>query len=170
MLRFRGALTLGADPFGTYPMANAEVPSDVAANVAIGVRFLLADATAPTDVSRRLTNGVFDDSQPAGASPHAPQSVVVANVTTATDQVITSRTWAQNTYVTIQPQTAADAALLVGVEASDAQIVLDGVDSGLGTNTGLPVLILPLVFSAGAQQFAPVNIDMLVEVRHSAVR
>lgn len=171
VLQFRGALTLSAQPFGSYSnLQNAEVPSSVAANTAIGVRFLLANASTPTNASSRLLDAVFDDAQPAGVSPHAAQTLVVPNVTTATDRVITSRTWVQNTYIRIQPQNAAAAALLVGVDDANAQMVLDLTDSGLGRNTGLPVLILPLIFSTGAVGFAPVNIDMLVEVRHSAVR
>jgi len=172
ILHYRGTLVLGANNFGDFspPIANGVVPADVADGVVIGVRFLLADATDPTDPTTLLPSFAFDDTQPAGASPHAPVFNAVAGITTATDQIISSRTWAQNTHVVIQPQTAAAAASLVAVETDKAQIVLDLVDSGLGGNTGLPVLILPMVFAFANAAFVPAAIEMVVEIRHTYVR
>lgn len=175
VLRYTGFITLGgftiAGPSG-YPKVSGEAPSDIAANTPTGIRFLLADSTDPADPTTRLPSFVYDDGQPAGASPHAPTSTVIPNITTATDQLITDRTWCQNTYVTIEPRDAASAAALVGVDLSNVQVALDvGANSGLGTNTGLPVLILPIISAnaAGAWGNGP-NVDVLVEVKHSVSR
>jgi hypothetical protein len=172
ILHYRGTLVLGANAFGDYSpaIANGVVPSDVADGTVIGVRFLLADATDPTDTATLLPLAAFDDSQPAGAAPHAPVFSAVAGITTATDQIISSRTWAQNTHIVIQPQNAASAASLVGVETDKAQIVLDLTDSGLGGNTGLPVLILPMIFTFADAAFVPADIEMFVEIRHTHSR
>ena len=98
---------------------------------------------------------------------------VVANVTTATDANVTSRTWVHNLYVTVIPQTADDAAWLTGVDSENAFIVLDGVDSGLGLNTGLPVLILPMTFTFSnwpyGQNTGP-DVDICIEVRQTSSR
>lgn len=174
VLRYRGALVLGANAFGVSvpPIANAVVPNNVVASVAMGVRFLFADATDPAAQVTRFPLHDFDDSQPAGAAPHAPVTLVVPNVTTANDLVVTQRTWAQNMYITVQPADAAAAVFLTGVDRVNAQVVLDVGLSGMGSDTGLNVLILPLVFSVGAGAFPVlgVNVDILVEIRHTVVR
>lgn len=172
ILHFRGTLVLSANNFGDYspPIANGTVPADVADGTPIGVRFLLADATDTSDETTKLLAKIYDDSQPAGATPHAPVTNAVAGITTATDQIISSRTWCQNTYVRVQPADAASAASLTGLETDKAQIVLDGTDSGLGGNTGLPVLILPMIFTFVDAEFVPAEVDILVEVRHTTVR
>lgn len=178
VLRFSGQITIapaagnpGAFTTAQYPKANGEAPNDIAANTPTGVRFLLADATDPTDMTTRLPSTCFDDSQPAGAAPHATTSNAIANITNASDQLITNRTWCQNTYVTVQPRTSAAAAALVGVDLASVQFCLDsGASSGLGLNTGLPVLILPIISANAAGQWASIDVDILVEVRHSVSR
>lgn len=171
VLRFTGLITLG-DPLATYPKENGEVTSGVAANTPVGVRFLLADATDPTNPTTTLPDFVYDDSQPAGAAPHAEFSQAIANVTTATDRLITNRTWCQNTYVTVEPRTAAAAAALVAIDQASAQFAIDGTNSGLGGTTGLPVLILPMIFAniSDAQNWVDVDVDVLVEIRHTPSR
>jgi hypothetical protein len=179
VLRFSGLIRLsgavGAGPAfttATYPpKSNGEAPSDIAANTPTGVRFLLADATAPTNAARKLPSFVFDDSVPAAVSPTATFSQVIANVTNASDQLITTRTWAENTYITVEPKDSATAAALVGVDVGGAQFCLDvGASSGLGLNTGLPVLILPIISANAAAQWVNLNVDILIEVRHTASR
>jgi len=171
VLRFRGKLELSADNFGTYPIANGEVPANVVSGVAMGVRFLLADATDPLDPTTTLPQFVYDDGQPAGTAPRTPGYGAIANVTTATDANVSNRTWVHNLYVTIRPLTPNDAAWFTAVEDENAFIVLDGVDSGLGTNTGLPVLILPMVFNFTQWNYQEgPDVDLLIEVRQTSSR
>jgi hypothetical protein len=177
VLRFSGNITVApAAPGGfttaQYPKTNGTAPNDIGANTPTGVRFLLADAAAPTDPKTTLPNFVYDDSVPAAVSPLAPVTgVTVANVVNPTDQLITGRTWCENTYVTIEPRDAATAAALVAVDLSATRFCLDvGADSGLGLNTGKPVLILVLTSANAAAQWVNLNVDILVEVRHTASR
>lgn len=171
VLRYTGTITLGNTTLAQFPKANGVAPSDIAANTVTGVRFLLADATDLTDLTKQLPSTCFDDNQPAGAAPHAPTTGAIANITTATDQIITDRTWCQNTYVTVQPRTAAAAAALVGVDLGSVEFVLDtGADSGLGLDSGLPVLILPIISANAFGAYVAPDVDILVEVRHSASR
>ena len=171
VLRFTGPITLGAAALATYPKANGEAPAGIAANVPSGVRFLLADATAPTDRTRTLPDFVYDDTQPAAVSPRPPVSLAIPNITNASDLLITNRTWCRNTYITIEPRTAATAAALVGVDTGSAQFCLDvGASSGLGLNTGLPVLILPIISANAAGQWVDLDVDISIEVRHTASR
>jgi hypothetical protein len=172
VLRFSGAIKLGAFTTAAYPKANGEAPSNIAANTPTGVRFLLADSSNVQDTTARLPADVFDDTQPAGSAPHAPTSQVIPNVTNASDELITDRTWCQNTYVTIEPRNAATAAALLAVDLSNVQFCLDsGASSGLGLNTGLPVLILSITSAnAGGPQWVDLSVDVFVEVRHSASR
>lgn len=170
VLRFSGALLTDAANLATYPKDNGEVPAASPPNVPVGVRFLLADATALANTARKLPNYVFDDGQPAAVSPSAPFSQVIANVTNASDQLITNRTWAENTYITVEPKDAASAALLTGIDLGGVQVCLDGTASGLGLNSGLPVVIIPMIFTVLPTPQAPCNVDILIEVRHTASR
>lgn len=170
MLRFSGAIITDTAALAAYPKDNGEVPAASPLNVPVGVRFLLADATAPTNTARKLPSFVFDDSVPAAVSPSAPFSQVIANVTNASDELITNRTWAENTYITVEPKDAASAALLTGIDLGGVQVCLDTLTSGLGLNTGLPVVIIPMIFTALPTGQAPCNVDILIEVRHTASR
>ncbi len=170
VLRFTGLITLG-NALAVYPKDNGEVTSGVALNTPVGVRFLLADATDPTDTTTTLPDFVYDDSQPAGAAPHAATSSAIANVTNAADALITNRTWCQNTYITVEPRTAAAAAALVAIDEANAQFAIDTLTSGLGLNTGLPVLILPMIFAnASNENWVDVDVDIHIEIRHTPSR
>lgn len=164
ILRFIGAVVQGVAN-ATYPKANGEFSSDVVAGGRVA-RFLLADATDLAAGQRRLPGFDYDDGQPAGSSPHTP--VPGTGILNPTDLDITARTWCQNAYVTVQPLDAATAAALSSIPPAETKFCLDtGNDSGLGTDTGLPVLCLSLVLSAPA---AALNLDVLVEVRQSSSR
>ena len=168
VLRFSGLITLGSFASTAYPKANGELPSNAAANTLIGVRFLLADATDPTDTTTTLPTDAYDDNDPAAAAPHSP--TLGCTYLNGTDLNISDRTWCQNTYVTVVPRTVAAAALLGAVDTAGVEVVLDsGASSGLGLNTGLPVIVIPMAFTT-VSQFPGCDVDILVEVRHSASR
>ncbi|MDQ5976008.1 MAG: hypothetical protein QG661_3217, partial [Actinomycetota bacterium] len=62
-------------------------------------------------------------------------------------------------------------AWFTAVEDTNAFIVLDGVDSGLGLNTGLPVLILPMVFNFTQWNYQEgPEVEVLIEVRQTSSR
>lgn len=175
VLVFEGSLALDTANKATYPKDNAEVPSDAATTVPFGLRFLLGDATDPTDLTTTLPSHVFDDAEPAGAAPHASTtgaafSIDGAPITTATDNVISDRTWCQNTYITIEPLNAAAAAVLTTVYAGQTVFVLDDdADSGLGLQTGLPVAVVPVVLTF-AEAYDAISVRVTIEVRHTTGR
>jgi hypothetical protein len=167
---FTGALVAG-EPIATYPKTNGTYSSDA---VMIGgvpyrtVRLLLGDAAAPADRTKRFPANVFDDSQLAAKSPHA---AFLAGVSIAgfnpTDLVISERTWCKNTIVNVRPVLAA-AAAAIGVAVPTPGFLLDGVDSGLGLDTGLPVLLLLL--DLGAVPAASIAVQIEIEVRATSIR
>ena len=169
ILRFTGSVVQGGLN-AAYPKANGEYSSDVPAGAPPGthvLRLLLADATDLTNQLRRFPEHDFDDSQPAGSSPHAPTFGLTA-LLNATDANISDRTWTKNTYVTVQPLDAASKALLVSIDPRLTEVCLDSsADSGLGTSTGLPVLCLGLGLTAAG---APLELDILIEIRHTGNR
>jgi len=176
VLRFIGALNAGA-ALATYPKVNGTVSSDEIAGQGGThfrvARFLLADTTNLLDLKRQLPDVVFDDSQPAGASPHVPTTSGVpaslADILNANDLDITQRTWCQNTYVTVVPLDSASAATILAVNPTATRVCLDdGASSGLGTSTGYPVMCLAI--DLGALPTFPVNLLVQIEVRQSAVR
>lgn len=172
VLTFSGAITTGV-PFAQFSPTkpNATIASDFvpAPGTFTGIRFLLGDVSVPATPTQTLPGFVFDDSQLAGVSPHAAVPTALTAITQANEQDITARTWCENTYITIEPGTAAAAALLTGVNLSGAQFVIDTLTSGLGTNTGLPVLILPCELSA-LPQLNDLVVTVIIEVRHTASR
>lgn len=153
-----------------YPKAQSSYPSDAAIDgvTPTCARFLLADTTNLTDETKQFQSFIFDDSQPAGDAPHP--EVPGTGILNASDQDITARTWCQNTRVIVQPRDAGTAIALASIQAEGARVCLDvGASSGLGTNTGFPVLCLAFVFAA-APLPGTLNLDILIEVRESAVR
>jgi hypothetical protein len=170
VLRFSGTVSTGP-AIAVFPKANGEFSSDTAT---VGgqayheLRLALADVTALDDTRRRLPDFDFDDSNPAGISPHAATPGLGVNVDglVPTEQNISVRTWCQNTYVTVQPLTAVAAAALLAGNPVLTRVVIDAPDSGLGGTSGVPVLVLFLQFAG--QPPASVDLDILVEIRHSA--
>lgn len=168
-LEFAGVITVGAVAQANFPKNNAELPSDVTTASEWNVRFLLADATDPSDQTTRLAPTVYDDSQPAGASPHPTTLAGATNqVKIATDQIINA-TWAKNAEIEIVKTVPGGTATAISFDRSAAFFVLDTADSGLGRNTGLPVLVLPTTIT-----FAPGVPNALViiriTIRHSTIR
>lgn len=171
VLTFSGSITTGV-AFLNFPKPNATIATDATlAPGFTGIRFLLGDVSVPATPTQTLPGFVFDDSQLAGVSPHDPvATAAVGTITLANEEDITARTWCENTYITIEPNDAASALILTGVDLNGAQFVIDTLTSGLGTNTGLPVLILPCELSALPTIQAPLNVTVIVEVRHTASR
>jgi len=169
ILQFIGTVSVSAAA-AVYPKAQSSYPSDAAIDgvTPCCARFLLADTTDLTDETKQFPKFVFDDSSPAGAAPHAP--VAGTGILNATDLDISARTWCQNMRVIVQPRDGATALALASIQAEGAKVCLDvGADSGLGTDTGYPVLCLAFVFAA-APLVAALELDILIEVRKSSVR
>lgn len=164
VLRFVGTI-LPDVALEVFPKANGSMTTGGAVGSTRGIRFLFADATNLANQLRRFPELVYDDSQPGGASPHAPvATTLVAQVVNANEQSVALRTWAQNTDVDIKGLSAN----LGGIDTENCFVVLDTLTSGLGTNTGLPVLIVPI--SLTGQAVASVNVDVRIEIRWTAHR
>ncbi|MGL4255612.1 MAG: hypothetical protein ACRCSL_04705 [Microbacterium sp.] len=170
-LRYVGTIVVGAAAQAAFPKANGELPSNVTTASEWNVRFLFADRTDPTDQSTRLAPTVYDDSQPAGASPHAPIVAGSTNqIQVATDQFITNRTWAQNLDVRVISAVPGGNASAVSFNVAGARVALDLADSGLGGNTGLPVLVLPVTVTFAGPGSPTVDVAIEVTIRHSIDR
>jgi hypothetical protein len=179
ILRFRGTVTVSATPAATYPKANAEVPSDSLVGPGTGtpagqyrawVRFLLADATNPSNGLKKFPALVYDDRNLAGVAPHAG----VPSVASATpginvaDLDIGDQTWAPNLHYAVS---ALDSKI-VSVDITDARVLLDTLTSGLGLNTGLPVIALAMNILTGSGQtpLQSFDVDITFEIRQSSSR
>lgn len=171
VLRFSGLVSQG-NALAVYPKANGEFSSDaVGGNVRV-VRLALGDVTNMADMTRQLPSSAYDDTTPAGDHPVVPMTSGVpaslADILNANDLDITLATWAQNTYVTIQALDAASKAILAAVDPLLTKICFDtGPSSGLGLETGLPVLCLAVDLGAVP---LPFRADFLIEVRDSRTR
>lgn len=175
VLVFDGAIITDAAALAVYPKDNGEVPAGSPLNVPVGVRFALGDVSVPATPTQTLPGFVFDDGQLAAISPHAPTTGAIANVLNATDQDITLRTWAANTYITVEPKDAASAAILTGIDLGGVRVILDNAPgaaatTGLGLGTGLPVVVIPMILTALPTAQAPLNVTIIIEVRHTASR
>lgn len=167
-LRFVGTIVKDTAALAAYPKANGTLPSDAVSTETWGARFLLADATDPTDTTTTLPYYVYDDSTPAAVAPHAATTGAVAKMLTATDQIIgapnaagTNRSWCNNVEIKVYEASLGALTTAVTVVPGDAYIVLDTLTSGLGLNTGLPVLVLPITTTFTST--GP-NIDVYIEI------
>lgn len=176
-LRYRGTIVAG-EATAVYPKTNATYASDapiVGSNFLTGVRFALFNPSDLADTAKRLDGYVYDDEQPAGAAPHGTV-LVTAGGAPGTDKSMNAQTWAQNVqihYNKIDPNVViADAAVSVDNDIlNGAQLVLDsGVSSGLGTNTGLPVvaILFTVALNDGARQ--SFDVDLTFEITQSSTR
>jgi hypothetical protein len=164
VLRFNGTVTVGGT-LATFPKDNGELTTGGAVGDPRGVRFLFADATDLANQERRFPSLVYDDGQPAGAAPHDPiATTLTALVVNADESDIGLRTWAQNMRVYVK----ALSANVVSVSTEDCFVVTDTLTSGLGTDTGLPVLIIPVVLSG--EEVDSIELDVLVLVPWTGAR
>jgi hypothetical protein len=191
VLRYRGLVPVSIYNAADYPQTNGSIPADSPITqfnlwstrdvFTAWVRFalfdpganpLVVDPVAVANPLRRLPEFVYDDNQLAAVSPHAPVPSVpsVTPGINATDLDIGARTWAQNLYVTAVSLDG----LVVIADTPGRRVLLDvGPDSGLGFNTGLPVVAVEFVFFAAQGEgggLQGVNLDVTFEIRHSASR
>jgi len=165
VLRFVGSVTPGV-AIGTWPKANGEVTTGGAVSDPRGMRFLLADATDLLNTERQMSPYVYDDRQPGGDSPHAAVATLSSGlIVNAGEQDIELRTWAENTWVIGKIISTTN---VTRVDTQACRLVLDTLSSGLGLDTGLPVLIVPVVLSGA--EVAAASFDILIEIRHSTHR
>lgn len=160
VLQYEGSLVVDTAAIGAFPKDNVELPAGFAANVATQLRFLLADqndadplATA-TAAQKQLPRSAFDDGNPAANAPHANNS----------------KTWQENTRVTVQIPDGLGASQFTQIDISNPTWETDTTTTGLGRNTGLPVLILPVTLNVAAADYQATPISVLIEVRHSVHR
>lgn len=179
-LRFVGTVVKDTAALAVYPKLNGTLPSDAVSTETWGARFLLADATDPTDTTTTLPYYVYDDSTPAAVAPHAATTGAIAKMLTATDEIIgapnaaaTNRSWCNNVDIQvyqagIPTSPAGNSAITVFPGA--AYIVLDTLTSGLGLNTGLPVLVLPVAVTNATTGNMAVELNMQITIRPTASR
>lgn len=168
VLRFTGLVVQDTANLTVYPKTQASYPANAATGALTGVRFLLADSTDTTDTQKKLPEHVFDDAQPAADCPHDP--VAGTGVLNATDQNISARTWCQNLRVVFTPRTPTAVTAISAWDPSATKVCLDeGASSGLGRNTGFPVVVIGIFFSG---QNVPINFDadIIFEVRATGHR
>lgn len=184
ILRYRGTITQG-DTAGTYPKDPAEYPSNSGVsggNFTAWVRFPLANFVGTSvdfnNPQKRLPPLVYDDAQPA---EDVPSSVVLATASAtpginATDRTMNTFTWAQNLRIHYSQIDANVVFCDSGVSvdnnpANGAVILLDsGASSGLGDDTGLPVVAVRFVVAANDGSLQDFDVDIAFEVRHTAIR
>lgn len=186
VLRYRGQIATSADAAATYP----KVPATIAANSGIVgnnfvayVRFPLFDASTPStpaliaNALKRFPEGAFDDSQLAAASPHAPVACSASATpgVNASDLSLNLKTWAQNIDVTVRPlddkMVVADSGVSLDNQSINGmEVVLDTLTSGMGLNTGLPVLIIQFLVTNANGAIQAFSVDVTIEIRHSASR
>jgi hypothetical protein len=211
VLRYRGRVSwfIPGDvptlvPLATFPKPNGIFPSNApivpvgpgvpAAFFVAYARFLLADpgaASPPLDPValanplRRLPSVVYDDSQPAGASPHSSIPSLNTPGINNGELILNPLTWAQNLEVHSSDvdenvlQADVGMAVAAGAATPDgstgAFVLLDGTASGLGLNTGLPVVMVPFKVLADVSNpqvpaLRTFFVDITFEIRHTPHR
>lgn len=181
VLRYRGQVLAGG-AVGTYPKAAGVYPTNSTTSGSgyfiAWVRFPLWDAVNANgidDTTRRLPAFVYDDHQPVASAPHDPVPLADNSPTlglTKGELCLNSYTWAQNLEIHFNniDLLVQSADVGVSVDANPvggAIIELDTLSSGLGLNTGLPVVCVPFTVTANDGALQPFNIDLTFEVRHS---
>lgn len=180
ILRFQGDLVTQAT--AGVQTQNGEVVQGALADVRTLVKFALADMTNLNDLTKRLPGFVFDDNQPAGASPHSNSAAMGPSIPPPPlVGVPAGKTYGQNIKVRAQELTGSTATPRIAqIEELFPVTSIDGAaGSGLGLeqNTGVPVVGIFFHFTAaGIAALAaqppgnviPVIIE--IEVPYSAFR
>jgi len=174
-LRYRGVVELGDDA-NVYPQDPVVYPGDssvVSGLVRAWVRFPLWNALSTRSTLTELPAFVFDD-----IGLHS----TVASLASATPGINTSdlslntKTWAQNINVvsrTIDPNVlAADTGVSIDNNPSNGAMILrdSGASSGLGYDTGLPVVAVLFTVSSNDGVRRDFSIDVTIEIRHTGRR
>lgn len=147
-LFFRGDLALQLN--AGAQTVNGEVVQGIVANTRIFVIFALADMTDLTDQSTRLPANVFDDTQPAAASPHV--NTGFGGPTIPPVPVIgvpTGKTWMQNVRIRVQENLASTATPRIAqVDVLNPVCQIDGgAGEGLAQGTGTPCVAIGFYFT-----------------------
>lgn len=184
VLRYRSTVATGGVNAAVYPKVPGLIPADSAIagpNFIAYIRLPLFDATNGvvnvSDLTRRFPQFVFDDAQLLGAAPHTPVACVASGTPgiNASDLSLNRFTWAQNTDITVRlqgpPAISVDSATSSNNDwQNGAQIVRDTLTSGMGLNTGLPVLILTCLVANADGALQSFFLDVTVEIRHTIHR
>lgn len=172
-LRFVGDFAVG-EALAAFPKTQSSYSSNTTTIGGVAyreIRLLLTDNTSANTIGGTVStmpNFVYDDAQPADSQPSAPTAGLGLTVDglNVTEQKITQRTWCQNLLPRLQAQSAATAAQVTSFANALTQVVIDGPNSGLGGNTGLPVVVL---FCELANP-TTLGLCIDVEVRHTGTR
>lgn len=189
VLRYRGTVAVGAAASTVYPQVPGVIPSNA---VITGtyfdayVRFPLfsvdvggTNLPVLADTSRRLPQFVFDDNNPAGTSPHTEVAcTLVTGATNVADLSMNLQSWAQNAELSFNELPTTTALVLYGdmgvaqdnIVTNGVQFVLDTATSGMGMSSGLPVAIVHFRVLNNAGALQAFNVDLRIEIRHSAHR
>lgn len=177
VLRYRGIVAVGQSNANVYPQVAGVIPANstvTGASFQAYVRFPLFDASDLTDLLRQLPLDVYDDTVPA---PHDDVACVPSATpgVNATDLSMNRETWAQNVEITVRSLSQKLEIIDSGVAVDNnivngVQIVRDTLTSGMGLNTGLPVVIIGLQAAANDGEIQAFPIDITIEVRHSVHR
>jgi hypothetical protein len=173
ILRFNGVLVLQAAPLPqTINGELAKKAGPLLGGVTLPVRFALADMTDLADGTTRLPTVVYDDSVPAGASPHSNTATMGPDAGGAGTPA--GKTYAQNVRVRAEEYAVGNPFVpgIVSFGELSPLITLDGpAGSGLGLeqNTGVPVVeILITLNAAGVAALTvglpPPGLGIIVEV------
>lgn len=151
ILRFQGDLVTQATP-GAQTQ-NGEVPQGALADVRTLVKFALADMTNLNNLLRRLPARVYDDGQPAAASPHSNTAAGGPSIPPPPlNGVPSGKTWMQSVKIRAQELSASTATPLIAqIEELFPVCALDGAPGsgqGLEQNTGVPVVGVFFHFTA----------------------
>jgi len=182
VLRYR----LQVDPgqaAAAYPKTNGTFASD-SGSFEPGIftqwaRFALFNPDFVTlDVRRRFPPFVYDDSMLASQSPHRPIACLPSSSPgiNDTDLSLNHYTWAQNVLIHYNQIDKNVRIADCGISRDNspgngALILLDTLESGLGQNTGLPVVAIRFEVSDGGQQGPqPFTADFEIEIRKSSIR
>jgi hypothetical protein len=172
-LYFQGAFASG-QALATFPKTQATYSSDtttIGGVVYREIRLLMADNTSPATLASpiaQLPGSAYDDESPASAAPHSPTLGIglTTDGLNVGESDISLRTWCQNLAVTVVAQDPTTATAVTAFASLLTRVVLDTATSGLGTNTGLPVVVLLFTMTGPAT----LNLDIRLTVQASDTR
>lgn len=167
IIRFQGSLVTQAT--AGVQTQNAEVTQGALLNVRVPVKFALADMTALTNLQKRLPPFIYDDTQPAGSSPHVNTGTSGPSVPILpVNGVPAGKTWAQNVKVRVVEASNPHATLITLVEELFPWVQIDGAagsGAGLEQSTGVPVVAVNFHFSAaGITALGQTGVPIVVEI------
>lgn len=177
ILRYQGLLVPETVAPTTTQTSNAAVITGIIAGAQVVVKFALADMTDLGDPQTELPSTVYDDTQPAAASPHGlPANTLVSGPAIAGGVISiagvpTGKTYAQNIRVRAHelpsdPLTPMIAAIQVLVP----QVEIDTTTTGLLQNSGMPIVGILFAFTAAGiaalfpEQGPPDGVPVVVEI------